>query len=106
MAALQNGQTGSCSYASSSYPSLPRLIPLPYSSVMPTGFKSGRKHIGLLPHDSSTKNVTLVPYTQMDQAVLCSLLRRLSPKAWLGTSTCIILQTPQPSSKGTKRCDS
>ena len=63
MAALRIGQTGSCSYASSSYPRLPRLIPFPYSSVMPTGFKSGRKHIGLLPHNSSTKDGTLVPYT-------------------------------------------
>ena len=35
-----------------------------------------------------------------------TLLRGLSPKAWLGISTCIILQTPQPSSKGTKRCES
>ena len=35
-----------------------------------------------------------------------TLLCGLSPKAWLSISTCIILQTPQPSRKGTKRCDS
>ena len=48
---------------------------------------------GLLPHK---------PHSCHTHTLLC----RLSPKAWLGTSTCIILQTPQPSSKGTKRCDS
>ena len=84
-AALHIGQTGSCSYASSSYPSLPPLIPFPYSSVMPTGFKSGRKHIGLLPHDSSTKDVTLVPYTQTAQAVLSHSLKTRRSSQTLST---------------------
>ena len=35
-----------------------------------------------------------------------TLLRRLIPKAWLDISTGIIPQMPQPSSRGSKRCDS
>ena len=85
MAARQIGQTDSCSYASSSYSRLPPLIPFPYSSVMPTGFKSGRKHIGLLSHDSSTKDVTLVPYTQTDQAVLSHSLNTRRSSQTLST---------------------
>ena len=68
MAARQIGQRGSCSYASSPYPNFPCLIPYPYTSVMPTGFKSALRSIGLLAHDSITKDGTLVPYTQTDQA--------------------------------------
>ena len=64
---------------------LRRLIPYPYSSVMPTGFKSSRKHIGLLPHDSSTKDVTLVPNTQMDQAVLSHSLNTRRSSQTLST---------------------
>ena len=44
---------------------------------------------GLLPHK---------PQSCHTHTLLC----RLSPKAWLGTSTCIILQTPQPSKQGNK----
>ena len=69
MAALHIGQGSSCPYASSPYPNFPCLIPYPYSSVMPTGFKSALRAIGLLAHDSITKDGTLVPYTQTDQAV-------------------------------------
>ena len=75
MTALQIGQRGSRPYASSSCPNFPCLVPFPYSSVMPTGFKSGRKRIGLLSHDSITKGVTLVKYTQTDQAVLSHSLK-------------------------------
>ena len=35
-----------------------------------------------------------------------TLLRRLIPKAWMDISTRIIPQTPQPSSRGSKHCDS
>ena len=68
-------QRGSGSYASSPYPNFPGLIPYPYSSVMPTGFKSALKAIGLLSHDSITKDGTLVPYTQTDQAVASHSLK-------------------------------
>ena len=52
---------------------------------MPTGFKSALKAIGLLAHDSSTKDGTLVPYTQTDQAVLSHSLKTRRSSQTLST---------------------